>query len=521
MICLYFLFFLLTSSFLALSEAENDIPTVINADFPEMTVNFDPIFSNYVSNYYFFHLIYEVPIRVDTIGQYRSSLLENFRYFSHSQTLQLCLKQNRFFSDGAQITLDDLAFSVMRVMFFYPFLVNIREIKGLNKWRSLTFPLENLPEALTLDHKKNCLNIAYEKEQLNPFYFFTVSHHGIIPKKVVNIKTGLLLEPSQRAPFSGPYSLSYLSEDELLLQKREGVARKSDPLNIRINVVTPDKIGPFLKKSNKNMVIAVGKLSLSPEDRKYLEDHFRGTVPTEAGAEGVLFNISKNSLFADKRLRQFFAEQIRLSVEEIGGRPSKSFFGLLQPGYESSFELKKLIPEFTSEEKDYFLKKIRTHPPSAGFYSTGYFFQKVYEKTAERLKIEKRKIQCSSRSELSEKFISGTLDMRAFQILMEGFNVSEGTRMIFSPGYVPFLLHLHHNQDLQEAIKKFSDNNVLTGNDFTLKQFNRILFEDAAFAIFRNFGREYYVRKESKLNFSGQIVRQDSLRFFENKGEEW
>lgn len=491
-----------------------DVPTVINADYPDLPVSFDPLNAGNIPNMYAMLSLYTTPLLADHIGQYYSLILEKFRYFDQTKILQFCLKKNKFFSDGSPITLEDLATSITRVAKHLPSLSEIQEIEGLSEWLKLKHPLETYPKGFTLDAPSNCLSIKYTHSQSNPFSLFVFPHYSVIPRSAIDLKTGTLKTPLP--PFSGPYSLQSINEKGFILERREGVGSLNNPKLLRVFVVQPDDIGPYLKMKNKNMVIMVRKDTLSKENKDLLEKDFRGNTPSETNIESILFNTAKGHMFEDKRFRQFMAEEFRKSCEELDIKPSGSLFTIIQPGYLPLKKLRALIPPFSKEEIQHYINKIKEKPPATAFSGASSFFKKIYLKTMDRLGINQIPIKKVSRLELIQLFIDGKLDMRFGALIAEGLNFSDGVRFAFSPKYYPYFHYIHINQKIQNALKKLRNDDVFNPDYKQAQEFNEVLFEDATFAVYYNYGSERYVLKESSLSSYGQFFRKD-LHFFFNR----
>lgn len=507
--------FLLIWSYSAPFSAEDLVPTLVNTIYPELPTSFDPLNSHQTNpNFITMNTLYAKPIEFDPLGRYGSSILDRFVYLDQNHTLKFFLKTNVFFGDGTPITLDDLAFNIARVIRSFPKLNHHEEILGVKEWMHLKSPLLSYPSGFSLDPKLNCLSIQYKRSQLNPFFSFAQPLYGIIPKSSVDPFSGKLRVSIP--PFSGPYSLAHLDPDGYRLERRESVAPSSFPKKIWVRNVDPFQLGSILKQAHKYYVFMVDKASLQEPDQKYLDQEFRSPPAIEIAIDGAVFN-TRNPLFASKRMRQFFAEELRKSVFELGFVPSGSFFTLIQPGYLSLKDLRTSIPSFSMQEKDRFLSQLKQHPPIVGLGHSGTFFQQVFEHTIKRLGIQKRAVNHLTKLELDKMFASGKIDILNSQIFLAGLEPLNTPKYLISTGMIPTYTFLNQNPEIHHAVSQFYQKDPFTVDLKGAERLSRLLFEDASFSIYRSYGRESFVRKESPLNFTTQFLSLNIIQYFNEK----
>jgi hypothetical protein len=479
---------------------EDTLPTVIDTLSPEPPSSFDPLNGTILQNAYAISVLYEKPIDFDDFGRYRSSLLEKFIYSDETHTVQFCLKKNQFFSDGSPITLDDLAFSIARVAKAIPNLAHIKDIEGFSHWVKRDQPLSSYPKGFRLNRDLNCLNIHYEVSQPNPFYNFACNAHGIIPKSSVDLKSGQLKVSTP--PFSGSYVLTHLDSNSYTLERRNTVAPSQFPEKIIVKIVSPLNIGPILNHAHKNTVIITDNASILPIDRETLNKEFRSPPEIEYFTEGLLFNPTSSHIFSDLRLRQFFAEEFRQSVAELGAVPSGSMFTLIQPGYVPLQELRSHIKPFTSAERETLVKRLKKHPPVAGSKLFNSFFQRIFDRTMQRFGIKNTAVSSFSQKELVNRFFAGQLDIISTRMLLSGLEPVNGPGLLINSKIIPHYVFIRENPVLRQALSKVYQQNPFTVDLEGAKNLSRLMYKDASYSVYRSFGEGIYVRKDSPLKFS-------------------
>lgn len=305
------------------ASAIAEIPTVVVAMFPDPPNSFDPIDALALPNLQRIMALYALPLEWDDVGRYRSSILSRFDYSDKTHTLNFYLKPGLVFDDGSPLTLDDLAFAVARYAYLLPESKLIRDVVGLTAWRKLPSPLRSFPEGFRLDTPTNHLAIRFTAPQPNPFFLFTAPWLGVVPRSAVNLDSGKL---NRKMPsFSGPFALVATEPSGYLLERRSAVAPVSFPQKLRIILVDPAGLGPMLQRAHRQMVIIVDSAACAPQDQATLQRDFRSPPGSDLYVEGAYLNNTPGMIFADRRMRQFFGEEMRRSVRELGVDPSLGF----------------------------------------------------------------------------------------------------------------------------------------------------------------------------------------------------
>jgi hypothetical protein len=268
-----------------------------------------------------------------------------------------------------------------------------------------------------------------------------------------------------------------------------------------------------LEKAHNNLVIIADKESLSPSDQKTLSMNFRSPPEIENRSTGLLFNTSPKHLFSDLRLRQFFAEEFRQSVIDLGVTPSGSIFTLIQPGYIPLQELRSHLQPFSPSERERLLEKLKKRPPIVGSGYSGFFYRS-YLHTMQRLGIKQNLILNLSTDEVVARFLIGQIDMMGAQVYLTGLEPLNGPRQIISLGTVPLFKFLNQNVALHKALSKIYQTDPFTVDLQGAKKLSHLLFQDASYSIYRNFGVGTYILKNSPLKFDTQFLRMELLQFF-------
>ena len=485
-------------------------PTVFVTDITGPINSFDPMDAVQIVNMRPMLSLYARAVEFSDTGSYHSSILRHFSYDSLSSSIIFELKRGLFFADGSEITVHDLAFMVARVSLRMHKTIPYQYIAGLDHWLKRPAPLRTLPSGIQIDEVHNQVIIKFTQNITNPFYRFTMALNSIIPKKCVDLVSNKLT--CEVPPFSGDYALSLNQPPFYELSRRPAASEKNIPAVIRLVILKISTLFPYLHLIKAQHVIISSSPHMQPHEEQKLKSHFRTVSNTETDSFGLLMNTASIT-FKDERMRQFFAGEFRKTVLEQGYQASGSVFPTIYPGFMPLSRLESAAP-FSEHEKSRFIKLLREHPPitTACDYSP-VFFSRHLDLTLKRLAIPTRTKPCPADKNKQNWLDAGaTLSFGA--IKLECLNPPMAIKMLFTSAKNIRWRQIYGDKKLESLLEAITYDQNAQPNLGSLHGINSHIFNSAKFATVLNAGTDQFIIKKSPLNFPGQFLRQDFVRFF-------
>lgn len=459
---------------------------------------FDPLYASITSNIRTMRLLYDTPVRYDENGRLISNVLTKFSFDNRNNEISFTLKPGLKYSDNSNISIQDIAMAVKRMLLFRPQYPTLNKIKGLDKWLKTKYPLTHLPEGMTI--KGNTLVISFTQKTNQPFQWFAYEIFAIIPEKCIDKFSSSLL--CDIPPFSGEYELVESEPEFMSFKKR--VKNTKIPEKIRFLSISTVKLIKYLDKFKENHVVIAEDIYIPPTHRSILKMKFRQNAIPETRTMALMFN-KKFVPFDDKRTRQFFAKEYRKTLDEHFGQADGSIFTRIMPGYIPIQTLNMKVKYFTQKEEREIINKLRKYPPLSLVKMGGvdhdpfHFYLKA---TLKRLKIfSDHLVHVDNMKEENSSWKIGKQKLRPVYASLSSLDPTDDLRMLFSKNMYYFLKSLADDQVLQDGLKKIRHSSFQELDLNNLKAINSHLYEDSVFSVVLNYSVSQFTLIDSPLKF--------------------
>jgi len=452
----------------------------------------DPLDGDQTQNLPVQRMIYATPVEVDSKGTLKSLVLSDFSYASETHSMLWTVKDGLKFSDGSELTAQDVAFAVARMAFTRPNFPVIENIEGVESWSKTPKALESLPSGIKVSG--NEIEIKFNKEVDHPLFRFCLEIFSIIPKKCVDLSSNKV--NCEKIPVSGHFEIVDRKDGEIKFQLRsDAIHGEAAPKQISFEYKLPkDVFGSELKLSG-NTVIQGNEITLSLPQLKKMSDSFKiSYLPSSRIALHIL-NPNVEA-FKNKNCRLIYAMAYRKAFKEIataGFKLESSVFTDVLPGYLRSDELAQTeYSKLSTQEKDACLKNLRENPPRWAQQKNDedLIYFKTAEKTYEILEIKKPEpLVVANRKEESEAFLSGAVSAMGASTGFWALDPAGDIQMLLTPNMHKPLQFVTEDQKVQTLIKKLkvgSENNV-----DAFKNVNQYIHDEALFNVFAHVRRFY------------------------------
>ncbi|MGE4234601.1 MAG: ABC transporter substrate-binding protein [Bacteriovoracia bacterium] len=451
----------------------------------------DPLDADQTQNLPVARMIYATPIEIDAADRMTSLLLSNFEYDKSSKTISLQMKAGLKYSDGKEITSDDIAFAVARMAYARPKFPVIENIEGLDEWIKKSDPLKSYPKGIKVDGNK--VSIKLTKDHPHPLFRLCLELFSVIPKSCVDLKNNKIT--CEQIPGSGRYSIVKRDEKQILFKKR-----LTDPLpsEITFKYVQAAELEKELPKISSTAVIAGNESMFSGAELKSFEKT-AAQYYLPAARFAVLQISPEREPFNDKMCRQAFVKQFRNEYEKLTKDYSpaeSSIFTKLLSGYLSRKELDTELVNNAELQKC--LVKMRINKISWGYVENekNTAFVQAIIATIKALELNGEPQLFKSRKEMADKFVSGEISM---------FNAGSGfwahdpagdLQMLFTPNLHKPLNFITQDSTLQKLIKSLSEDQSNTSKYVTI---NKYLHDEALFNVYTHVRRFYFSKDKNRL----------------------
>ena len=100
----------------------------------DQPTSLDPLDADQTQNLPVARMIYATPLEIDASDAISSLVLEKFSYDKLTKTIHWKVKKDLKYSDGESMTVEDVAFSVLRMTYARPKFPVIDSIEGVSEW---------------------------------------------------------------------------------------------------------------------------------------------------------------------------------------------------------------------------------------------------------------------------------------------------------------------------------------------------------------------------------------------------
>ena len=460
--------------------------------------SFDPLDADNYNNLHMARMIYLAPLEALDNNQLRSHILERFAYDKDARTLTFIVKNGVFYSDNTPVTVEDVAFAVVRMAYTRPGFPVLKHVKGLEKWRKGANPLQSYPEGIRVDGRK--IEIMFDWDVPSPFFRFCLELFSIIPKQCVDLATNKII--CDEIPTNGPYSIAKKEDKAWTYVKNERLNIEG-PKQIIFEFWEDEKnIVERLKTIDENTVVHSSDAFISDKQLKELQSEFNIRDLPRSRFVSVLMNPNSKP-FQRPECRRIFATAIINAYSEIHEvLTEESIFSNIVKGHLSIEQLKKNSQKATDGD----LKRCRgifqKHPPRWASsedikqleIKIGRF--EYVKKAWSSLEIKAPEIKTlSNYDELKGAFVEGKIDFIFFASGFWPLDVGGDLQMLFTPGLHKLLYFVAKDAKFQAMIEKA----VRNPNDTELyESINQYLYDNALMRAYAH-SKRFYISKNRNL----------------------
>jgi hypothetical protein len=463
--------------------------------------SFDPLDADAKQNLHVMRMMYLTPLEMGHGETLVSSILENFSYKKEDRSILLVVKKGLVYEDGSEITVEDVAFAVLRMAFTRPQFPVLKEIKGIAEWAKSKNALLNSPSGISVNGRT--IQIKLKEDVEHPLYRLALELFSIIPKKCVDISTNKLI--CKKPPESGYYRLAIQENGEISFVLRQALSgSKNTPKveKIQFKYLRPKEVLNSIKFDTDRYVISVNESSFSDDELLTIEKKYlvRG-IPKSLFSLALLSKMNK--VFGGKACRQLFLDTFRNKLLESGeklGEVEASITTQILPGYLSWKELQMRGEKQGSEELNKCVKTLEQSNLKFSVWEGARYLvaEKAMTLTLKHFKIANSEPKIfSSREEQTSKFVSGE-----FPIVFgsTGFWAQDpfgDLQMLFTPNLHKQLQFVASDLKMQQMIERLRKPLETDSRRKLAEDFNEYMYNQAFFGVYKHTRRLYLSPKSS------------------------
>lgn len=477
----------------------------------------DPLDADQTQNLPVARMIYTTPLEINTENSLSSLVLESFSYDNNTRTISWTVKNNLKFNDGSPMTVEDVAFSVTRMLYARPKFPVLENIDGLDKWIKSNDPLKTNPSGIKIDGQK--ISIKLTKSHAHPLFRFCLELFSIIPKKCVDLKTNKI--SCSKLPGSGYYKIVDQSTDKVLFERSsQATEHFSGPDQIEFKYIPSAQLTQRMDEVTNDAVVAGNEVSFSSEELNTIRSKLI-TRDMSASRFAMLLINPTVGVFKDKLCRQLFVQEYRKNFAQIAGDAAKaesSIFVSVVPGYMKDSELsQKSLSKIKTAE----IEKCRAQLKSAEIH-WGYAKNEKSSsgiqaliKTLETLGIKTKASEADTRKALSMEFSAGKIAVYNAGSGFWPLDPSGDVKMLFTPQLHEILKFVSNDKTLQTLIDKVQGDEA---NVSAYKEINQYLYDEATFAVYAHVRRFFAAKNKNLLpDFPAAITSPSPWQVFQGK----
>lgn len=416
-------------------------------------------------------------------GLLYSNVLKSF--FKDKNKVIFTVDKQATFVDGSPIIPTDIAMVIKRNIYHSPGGA-LNRIVGLKKWLKNKYPLEQGLEGIEIQGDR--IILSFLDSDFEPFKWAQDFRFGIIPSKQIDKKTGKVIG---RPLASGPYKIKNEAYPIVEFERRDGKKE------VAIIGLDPNEWYKYAKYFNTRHFASVQLHHFFPENyNKFIKrENITAKKMPKSSFSYIRFE-NRRPPFNIKKIRQYFANEVRKTVTESNREVEGSMFQKGVAGWVPHDELKKTIGPFSDENKKRILKTLAKH--TLRILKKGRACHYYVQETAKRLaiKIEETKDEKEVNLRCFYTTISATEPLNNYAFLLSKSG--------------PFASYV--DRDLQNMIE-----NMTGKNPETIRSVNRYLFEDSVFAVLESGSPIHFITKGSQIRGAGKIAKSVDDYFTDSK----
>lgn len=460
-------------------------PTVFWGSIPPSSL--DPSDGDYWNNIPLLESIYATPIHHDINGNFSSFVLDSFDYNPSTKTVTLVRKKKSNYSDGSSITVEDIAFSLVRTAKLFPNLPHISGIRGLEKWHNEGADLTVLPQGIQVIG--DTIKIEFSGFVSRPLIGFTLPLFSIVPKRVFDLKTGKLRK-EETPPSSGPYRIVAEKGKRYTLQIRPEIddsdLKKAPPV-FNLEFINSKELLDIANRASIDDA-AVGMLPAiwTRKDVENLRESGFLRLLGSAQFGGLVINPEQEP-WKSQMCRLFFGELIQNKIKNdaTGNYPAEGgIFTKIMSGYKSLDELRRDSSIHISDaDRAECIRIFRSNPfIIAHTHSEKNRIRKYLAEIVTDLKLPPLQEHLNqSWDDFTTLFISGQTNLA---VISSGFwpdDVLNDFRMFFSEGTHPVIKFIAGLTETKSALKEVTEKIDPHSRSQIYRDYNQKLFDSGLY----------------------------------------
>lgn len=446
--------------------------------------SWDPLDFDLGNNILLGRMLYSPPFEISKDGQITSYILKSFQMSESGLVLQMQIDSNRKYSDGSNITANDLALSILRMALARPEFPVINSIDGINEWKNKTSPLRSLPAGIST--LGNQITIRFTSPQRQALFRLSLELFSVIPTNCIDLDTSKLV--CDHPPESGRYRLANKITFGANLSRIDFVSSdesQKTPKNISISYIGNKIIDDFLK-TYPGAIVHTSDLDHSILEIKDFSKNHK-VFETPKAWFGVLVMSKYSSVFDHENdrilFRNRFLNNLSKSQHMITFDIETSLFTEIMPGF-----VGKKLEISTSVNLSNKKKVLR-------WVSRGISNEVVIKSlndTCAEFSIECEKVPIEKYK--SSNFNDGSIDLLFGKTGFWAKDPLGDLKMLFTPNLHQDLKGIWSDTELLGRINQAA---VLEGNDLSaaLKNINSMIYSTGLFNVFAHF-KYYYLTDE-------------------------
>ncbi len=485
------------------STDKNLAYTFVITDTP-MYRSLDPLDADQTVNLLVARMLYATPMEININGELQSSILDSYDYDDEIQTMVWKLKSGLKYSDGSIISSEDVAFSVVRMIYTRPKFPVIEDIAGVQDWLKSKMALTTLPSGIKIDGQS--IKIRFSKKQKHPQFRFCLEIFSIIPKNCIDVRTNKL--NCAEIPYSGHYKLTEQNKNEVHFEKRsltvEQLAKAPDKITFKY--MLPTEALESFKNFDDHTILAGNEIRYKVNEMKLISDVLVIKYMPTSRMAAVVLN-SEAGAFKDQHCRHYFAQSFRRTYEKIAQGKRKieySFVTDLLPGFlnkqnlESSFTIAEFSPEIVTACKEKFSQEpIYWSKPPTGQRT---LFVEIMDSVFDEMGIKKTEpIITETQSIEDDLFMQGKVSVINFQTGFWPLDPAGDIQMLMTPNMHEVLNFATRDEKLQTLIRNLKSNLQLNSHSEAFENINRYIYKQSIFNVFTHVRRFYASKNKSLL----------------------
>lgn len=455
----------------------------------------DPLDADQTQNLPVARMIYATPLEIDASDSIQSLVLEKFAYDKAKKTITWTVKRGLKFSNGQELTPDDVAFAVARMAAKRPKFPVVELIEGVAEWAAQPNALKSYPAGLTVNGQT--VTIKLSSDHPHPLFRFCLELFSIIPKSCVNPENSAIT--CDKIPESGRYSIVKRDADGITFEKRLSTA--DGPNDIRFEYIPSSQFAQNLDKIAPDAVVAGNEVLFSAADlSKFAKNASFYYLPASRFA-ALQINPATFG-FGDKLCRQVFAREFRRQYNELAKDflpGESSIFTKILPGYLPTKDIEaREFSRIKTPEADACLKKLKAKELSWG-YVTGdreTLFVKTMEKVIASSDLKSRVTVFGSKKDMMEAFVESKIGVVNSGSGFWANDPAGDLQMLFTPNLHKPLNYITKDENLQKLIQDLTKNR---GENSKFYAVNQYLHDEALINTYTHLRRFYFSKNGKKL----------------------